>query len=643
MNKRRGGSSLITRSFCYCCMRETDFEDNVCKVCGYELNSGWHPSYMKPGTELHSRYIVGMLIGVNGEGANYIGFDKDVSRRVLIREFMPKDLCARVKGKALIGVSYNHLAEYKALMAEYTELNKSLARNRSLVHVNTVLDMFAENNTTYVVSEYVEGITLTEYLKENAGELTWKKVSQIFPGLFNTLSSLHKSGIIHRGLCPDTIYITGDNEFRLTGFSISAIRTKGAELEPEIFDGYAAPEQYSVSNRQGTWTDVYAVCAILYRILTGCKPIDAMSRMDKDNLTSPSELNENIPKYVSSAIMRGMNLLGNDRIQTIDELSSCIFNPDTEFMNEADEFTSEYNAQPYTETNTFDAYNDYNNDYNDEYNEPESEYIDGYQDDYSYEGERKPEKRQSTADRMKVPVVAAVILLAVMLVAVFFVVKALDKGGSSNKEETTSNTESTAQTSEPETASEQSGDSVMPNLVGSDYETSSSYYSGWFTLSPEYDYSDDYEEGEIMWQEVEPDELFTSGATIKVKVSQGSRYIELPSYSGEGYTSYKKKLDELGIPSTYSGRTDTGYSDGTVVGLSVDDGEKYDRKSGETITIYYAYTPETEPPTEAPTEAPQTDAPTDAPADTPTDAPQQDAPVDDNGGGDANAGDGAAE
>lgn len=244
---------------------------------------------------------------------------------------------------------------------------------------------------------------------------------------------------------------------------------------------------------------------------------------------------------------------------------------------------------------------------------------------------------------MKVPVVAAVILLAVMLVAVFFVVKALDKGGSSNKEETTSNTESTAQTSEPETASEQSGDSVMPNLVGSDYETSSSYYSGWFTLSPEYDYSDDYEEGEIMWQEVEPDELFTSGATIKVKVSQGSRYIELPSYSGEGYTSYKKKLDELGIPSTYSGRTDTGYSDGTVVGLSVDDGEKYDRKSGETITIYYAYTPETEPPTEAPTEAPQTDAPTDAPADTPTDAPQQDAPVDDNGGGDANAGDGAAE
>ena len=171
---------------------------------------------------------------------------------------------------------------------------------------------------------------------------------------------------------------------------------------------------------------------------------------------------------------------------------------------------------------------------------------------------------------MKVPVVAAVILLAVMLVAVFFVVKALDKGGS-KVEETTSNTESTAQTSEPETASEQSGDSVMPNLVGTDYETSSSYYSGWFGLSPEYEYSDDYDEGEIMWQEVEPDELFTSGATIKVKVSKGSRYIELPSYSGEGYTSYKKKLDELGIPSTYSGRTDTGYSDGTVVGLSVDE------------------------------------------------------------------------
>lgn len=602
---------MITRSYCYCCMRETDFENDICRTCNYDLNAGWHPSYMKPGSELHNRYIVGILIGVNGEGANYIGFDKDVSRKVLIREFMPRALCARVKGKALIGVSYNHLAEYKALMAEYTELNKSLARNRTLTHVNTILDMFAENNTTYVVSEYVEGITLTEYLKENAGELSWKKVSQIFPGLFNTLSYLHKSGIIHRGLCPDTIYITDDNEFRLTGFSISAIRTKGAELEPEIFDGYAAPEQYSVSNRQGTWTDVYAVCAILYRILTGCKPIDAMSRIDKDNLTPPSELNENIPKYVSSAIMRGMNLLGNDRIQTISELSNFIFNPDTAYVNETDEFTGEYSAQNYTETNSFNTYNDgYDDHYNnyDEYNEPESEYIDGYQDDYSYEGE-KTEKKQSSADRMKIPVVVAVILLAIMLVAVFFVVKALDKGGNVSEvtTETTNNVES-SDTAEAETASALTGDSVMPDLVGSDYETSNTYYSDWFTLDPEYEYSDEYAEGEIIWQEIDPDELFTSGASIKVKVSLGSQYIELPSYDGEYYTTYKSQLDELGIPSTYYGKTDTGYSDGMVVGLSID-GEKYDRESGETVTIYYAYTPETEapetePPTEAPTEAP---------------------------------------
>ena len=93
-------------------------------------------------------------------------------------------------------------------MAEFTELHKSLARLRGQVHVNTVVDLFAENNTTYVVDEYVSSVRFVDYLKDNAGELTWGQLSRMLPPLLTTLSLLHNSGVVHRAISPDTIYVT---------------------------------------------------------------------------------------------------------------------------------------------------------------------------------------------------------------------------------------------------------------------------------------------------------------------------------------------------------------------------------------------------------------------------------------------------
>ncbi|MFQ9094442.1 MAG: hypothetical protein ACLR5S_09210, partial [Ruminococcus sp.] len=106
----------------------------------------------------------------------------------------------------------------------------------------------------------------------------------------------------------------------LTSFSIAAVRTANSELECEIYNGYAAPEQYSVSERQGTWTDVYGVCAVIYRVLTGSMPPSAISRMENDNLVAPSVLNPNVPRHVSNVIMQGLSLNSGERIQTVTEL-----------------------------------------------------------------------------------------------------------------------------------------------------------------------------------------------------------------------------------------------------------------------------------------------------------------------------------
>ena len=150
-------------------MEKYDAGLSVCPSCGYDENTPHDPQYIAPGTILHDRYLVGILLEYNGEGASYEGLDISTGCRVMIREYMPINLCTRVKNKAVISVNYNNLAKYKAFMAEYTELNKSLARLRNNSNITPVLDMFAENNTTYTVFEHIEGVKMLDYLKDNAG------------------------------------------------------------------------------------------------------------------------------------------------------------------------------------------------------------------------------------------------------------------------------------------------------------------------------------------------------------------------------------------------------------------------------------------------------------------------------------------
>lgn len=313
---------------CFGCMEPLG-EETVCPHCGYDRNVPSLANYLKPGTMLHERFMVGKMLSANGEGVTYVGYDTSVDCKILIREYFPERLCSRVPNGSAIDVKYDHLAQYKALMAEYTELNKALARLRNLSHLNPALDMFSENNTTYAVYEYLEGRTLLDYLKENAGELSWNTVRRIFPPLFTTLSLLHNAGVLHRGLSPETIFVTDKGEIKLTGFCISASRTNDTELDAELFDGYAAPEQYFADKQQGTWTDVYGICAVLYRILTGCRASDAISRQDFDILVAPNEVNPKIPESVSEGIMQGLQLDSNARVRTITDLVTLLFEQNT--------------------------------------------------------------------------------------------------------------------------------------------------------------------------------------------------------------------------------------------------------------------------------------------------------------------------
>ncbi len=626
---------MAENKLCMGCM-ENKGPAKVCPYCGYVENTPYLPSSIAPGTMLHDRYLVGQMLNSNGQGATYIAYDTAVSCKVLLSEYMPDGLCMRVKGKPTISVSYNNLAQYKALMAEYTELNKSLAKMRSLSsHLTPTLDIFAENNTTYAVYEYIEGVRLIDYLKENAGELSWSEVSAMFPPLFTTLSLVHNAGVLHRGISPDTIYVTDKGELKLTDFCISGVRTIGTELKTEIYPGYAAPEQYSAASRQGTWTDVYGICAVLYRILTGSKPDPANIRLENDNLYTPQELNPNIPKHVSDVIMAGMNLSGDDRVTTITELVTKLFDQPTSGIGQTQTLTISRNGIITNDpAYVNEHYDDYDDDgYYDDSNDYDDEYDDYDDDDEELEG---GDENASTFDKIKIPVIIGVLLVAIILVIVVILFQLFAGGKDSNLRDTSSFAESSSvadnivEMTEETTQETTEAQNKMPSLVGKNYDDIKDQIEEKYdiTLDPEYEYNSDYAKNMIFWQELKIGEHVEKGMTVKVKVSKGTKKAVVPEYENWKLKDYLAMLDELGIEYTEVSEINFDFENDVVTRVSPEPGSEIDIQEGEMLTVYYADNPEetTEETTEAPTEAP-TEASTDTPADTPQE-PETDAPAD---------------
>lgn len=606
---------MADSNLCYGCMEHKN-GTGICPHCGYEEGAAYLAAYLKPGTMLRERYLIGKALSQNGEGITYIAYDCNIGCKVLIREYMPEQLCARVTDSTLINVNYNHLAQYKALMAEYTELNKSLARLRSLSHLDPALDLFAENNTTYAVFEHPEGQTLLSYLKENAGELSWNTVSKMFPPLFTTLSLLHNAGVLHRGISPETIFVTAKGTLKLGGFCISAARTNDTELDAELYDGYAAPEQYFADRQQGTWTDVYGICAVLYRILTGCRATDANTRQDFDNLVPPIELNSRIPAHVSEGIMRGLALDANERVRNITDLVTLLFEESPAAAEPVGAAAVSVGSTtvftPATAAGT--AKTNHQTAGAHEGTRSHSSKPHGHEAvSHAKKHHNEPEKI-SIFERIRVPLLIGLLLLAIIIIVVIFFQQALfnDKDNSSLTGNVSSSvSDNIVEVSQSDTTAIPRYDSVMPKLVGQYYQIKKSEMAGWLEMEAEFVFSDEFANGIIIWQELEEGTEFMSGSTIRVQVSQGTSKKAIPNFEGYTLAAYVAKLQELGFvinsednavsetgedapvqKMIYKTKTDYNYPNGYVCGVEPEVGTEVDQLKDYQIVIYFADNPE---------------------------------------------------
>ena len=548
--------------------------DGPCEKCGYSNDAPYLPSYLAPGTVLNDRYIAGKLLSYNGEGATYIGFDKVTGTKVTIKEYMPDTLCSRKKGDPQIVVDPNQLPLYKTYMSEFVELNKALLKARSMTHIQTVLDIFPQNNTAYVIFEFINGITLKNYLANCSGELTWDRVKELFPPILTTLSLVHSAGIIHRGISPQTILVTEKNELKLIDFQISAGRTTGTEIACEMYPGYSAPEQYSSAEWQGTWTDVYGISATLYRVLTGCVPAESISRLGNDNCPEPMVINRNVPSHVSKVIMNGLKLNTSNRIQTITELVVKLF--------EQPKFnTAEQEAvRPVQRVKRIEVTE-----------EPEKAPV---QKSTNAKGKKKKQNN-------KAAIIATIIVCGVIIIGFGIAIAVLamtDNNTSSSYDPNYySAPESTASSSAPETtaATTTVSSDTMPDIVygcptftGALFTSIQDTYN-FVKINAEYKFDDTVANGIVISQSIKPDTEITEGTEIKLVVSKGPSSIALPDYTGLKVDEYTAMLSQRNVKFEKKETGDTnGVKAGYVVKCSKKVGEKVDVANSETVTVYYA-------------------------------------------------------
>ena len=315
-------------NFCFRCMGKS--ENGVCQSCGFK-NDEYEapPHHLKPKTILNGKYIIGAAMGEGGFGITYVGYDLNLDIRVAVKEYFPSGMVTRgtVGEGSVTMYTSGDPEEYEKEKDKFLFEAKTLAKFDDLPGIVSVRDFFNENGTAYIVMEFIDGISLKEYLNQNGGRISVDQALRMTEPLMKSLSMIHKSGIIHRDISPDNIMITKKGEIKLLDFGAArGVSLDGNKsMSVQLKHGYAPEEQYRSHGKQGPWTDVYAICATIYRAITGQVPVQSLERMYEDNLVPPSKLGVSIDPRIEAALMKGMAVYASARFENIDDLYNAIY------------------------------------------------------------------------------------------------------------------------------------------------------------------------------------------------------------------------------------------------------------------------------------------------------------------------------
>lgn len=307
---------------CLGCMELYSREYDICPNCGnVSGDKPDNPLHMLPGTYLRERYIVGNVIGSGGFGITYIAWDTVLKTKVAIKEYLPSEFSTRAAGQSRITVfTGDKTVQFADGKDKFVDEAKRLAKFQNESGIVKIFDSFEENNTAYIIMEFLDGETLAEYIEKN-GKIDAETAIQLITPVIESLNSVHEVGIIHRDVAPDNIFVTKNGEVKLIDFGASryATTSKSRSLSVLIKPGYSAEEQYRSRGDQGAHTDIYSLSATLYKMITGVTPPDALERRafieknHKDILEPITKYNKEITSNQEAAIYNALNVKIEDR------------------------------------------------------------------------------------------------------------------------------------------------------------------------------------------------------------------------------------------------------------------------------------------------------------------------------------------
>jgi len=306
----------------HCPICHTDNSDISisCAACGAPLGAvAVAPDALASGAKLQSgNFTIEKVLGQGGFGITYLVADNSLGRRAAIKEFFPAS-CAR-RDATVQPAGNLTLAAYHEARRRFLEEARHLARfhHSGIVAVHSV---FEENNTAYMVMEYLQGQPLGAVLHERGGRLDEDEALGIMRKVGSSLEVVHAAGLLHRDIKPDNIVACADGRVVLIDFGtardFAAGSTQGHTVA--VTPGYAPLEQYASRAARGIYTDVYGLAATLYFLLTGEVPTAASDRAMGVLLPPVEQLNPHIGHNVARAIMQGLQIEVAKRPQSVRE------------------------------------------------------------------------------------------------------------------------------------------------------------------------------------------------------------------------------------------------------------------------------------------------------------------------------------
>ncbi len=312
---------------CPHCMREVT-EGAFCPHCGKNITERQQLKHqLMPFTILDGKYLVGDVLGEGGFGITYIGLDLTLEIRVAIKEFFPAGHVARdsqttTQVTVFKGQDEENISRWKE---EFLDEARCLVKCKELPGVVDVKGFFNENNTAYFVQEFLDGMTLKDYMASLGGRIPVDVLMPAMEPVVVALAQVHNHGLIHRDISPDNIMRLKDGTMKLFDFGAAKLLGDTSEKSMVLKPGYAPEEQYRKNGNQGPWSDVYALCATFYKCLTGETPVEANERMRQDILKAPSMYGVMIPPAIEATLLQGMAVYAENRIQNMNALHNALY------------------------------------------------------------------------------------------------------------------------------------------------------------------------------------------------------------------------------------------------------------------------------------------------------------------------------